>query len=201
MQPSLESKRPGFSLKHEARFLRSWFDRPLITGAVTPSGKALAKAMAAPVSIDGTGPVIELGPGTGPMTAALIKRGIAPERLFLIEYSHEFADMLRQRFPGVNVVRGDAYAAADLLRSILPEPASAIVSSLPLLTKPAPRRAALLKECFALAAPDAPFIQFTYGVVPPVPTKEFNFTADGGRRVWWNLPPARVWVYRQSDAA
>ncbi|GGE29714.1 methyltransferase [Agaricicola taiwanensis] len=177
--------------------MRSWFDRPLITGAVTPSGKALAKAMAAPVDLDAAGPVVELGPGTGPMTAALLKRGIAPERLVLVEYSHEFADMLRLRFPGVQVVRGDAYAAREVLRDRLAEPASAIVSSLPLLTKPAPRRAALLNDCFDLAAPNAPFIQFTYGVVPPVPTKEFSFVADGGRRVWWNLPPARVWVYRR----
>ncbi len=197
MHPSLDTKSPGFPLKHEAQFLRSWLDRPLITGAVTPSGRALARAMAAPVDPDATGPVIELGPGTGPMTQALLKRGVAPERMILIEYSHEFADMLRQRFPGVTVLRGDAYAVANLVRERLAEPASAIVSSLPLLTKPAERRAALLDECFDLAAPDAPFIQFTYGVVPPVPTKDCGFTADGGRRVWWNLPPARVWVYRR----
>jgi phosphatidylethanolamine/phosphatidyl-N-methylethanolamine N-methyltransferase len=178
MHPSLERKSPGFPLKHEARFLRSWFDRPLITGAVTPSGRALARAMAAPVDPDGTGPVIELGPGTGPMTEALLKRGISPQRLILVEYSHEFADMLRQRFPGVTVVRGDAYDVANLLRDRLDAPAAAIVSSLPLLTKPVDRRTALLNECFDLAAPNAPFIQFTYGVTPP----------------------ARVWVYRRATA-
>jgi phosphatidylethanolamine/phosphatidyl-N-methylethanolamine N-methyltransferase len=198
MHQSLERKSPGFSLKHEARFLRSWFDRPLITGAVTPSGRALARAMAAPIDPHATGPVIELGPGTGPMTEAMLERGIAAERLILIEYSHEFADMLRQRFPGVTVVRGDAYDVAGLLRERLAEPASAIVSSLPLLTKPAERRTRLLNECFDLAVPDAPFIQFTYGVVPPAPAKGNGIRADGGQRVWWNLPPARVWVYRRA---
>lgn len=192
-------KAAGLRFRHEARFLRSWLDRPLTTGAVTPSGKALARAMAAPVDPHGTGPVIELGPGTGPVTEALLRRGIAPGRLVLVEYAPEFADMLRQRFPGVTVVTGDAYDIGATLRGHLDAPASAIVSSLPLLTKSIHRRAALLNACFDLAAPGAPFIQFTYGVVPPVPLKSGAFDARAGKRVWWNLPPARVWVYRRAS--
>jgi phosphatidylethanolamine/phosphatidyl-N-methylethanolamine N-methyltransferase len=64
----------------EARFLRSWFERPLVTGAVTPSGRLLARTMASYVDPGLPGPVIELGPGTGPVTDALVRRGIAPER-------------------------------------------------------------------------------------------------------------------------
>ena len=65
-------------LEDEARFLRSWFERPLVTGAVTPSGKMLARTMAAYVDPRRDGPVIELGPGTGPVTEALLRRGLAP---------------------------------------------------------------------------------------------------------------------------
>ena len=55
-------------LEDEARFLRSWFERPLVTGAVTPSGKMLARTMASYVDPRLEGPVVELGPGTGPVT-------------------------------------------------------------------------------------------------------------------------------------
>jgi len=62
----------------EVRFLHSWLQNPLRTGAVSPSGRALAKTMAGFVDPKQDGPVIELGPGTGPVTSALIARGVAP---------------------------------------------------------------------------------------------------------------------------
>ncbi|PIK69681.1 phospholipid methyltransferase, partial [Methylobacterium frigidaeris] len=46
-------------LEDEARFLRSWFERPLVTGAVTPSGRMLARTMASYVDPRLAGPVIE----------------------------------------------------------------------------------------------------------------------------------------------
>ena len=60
----------------ETAFLRSWLERPLVTGAVTPSSKALARTMASYVDPRVRGPVVELGPGTGPVTDALVRRGI-----------------------------------------------------------------------------------------------------------------------------
>ncbi|MGB6652455.1 MAG: hypothetical protein WBE64_09845, partial [Xanthobacteraceae bacterium] len=64
--------RKGIRLDDEVRFLRSWIERPLTVGAVTPSGKILARAMARYVDPKSTGPVVELGPGTGPVTEALV---------------------------------------------------------------------------------------------------------------------------------
>ena len=55
----------------EGRFLRSWFEDPLRVGAVSPSGRPLARMMARYVDPQAPGPVIELGPGTGSMTRAL----------------------------------------------------------------------------------------------------------------------------------
>ena len=189
-------------LGDEARFIKSWFDHPLKTGAVTPSGRALARVMASYVDPRVAGPVIELGPGTGPVTDALIARGIAPERLVLVEYDANFCELLKRRFPAATIIQGDAYALAQTLRHLPPAPAAAIVSSLPLLTKPERERVRLLREAFALARPDAPFIQFTYGLVPPIPRKlsgaDFAFKAEGSPPVWLNLPPAKVWVYRRA---
>ena len=184
-------------VRNNARFLRSWLQRPLTTGAVSPSGKLLARTIAGFVDPFSTGPVIELGPGTGPVTEALLQRGIAEERLVLIEYSAEFCSLLRGRFPRATIIQGDAYAIAETLRDALDAPASAIVSSLPLLTKSEARRLTLLDEAFALAEPRAPFIQFTYGNASPVPLQNASFSAQSSQRIWLNIPPARVWVYRK----
>lgn len=181
----------------EARFLRSWFERPLVTGAVTPSGRLLARTMASYVDPGLPGPVIELGPGTGPVTDALVRRGIAPERLVLVEYNPDFCELLRRRFPGATVLRGDAYRMRETLRGIVSEPAVATISSLPLFTKPLEQRLDLLEEAHDLMRPSAPFVQFTYAVVPPIPARSSRYTASRSNKVWLNLPPARVWVYRR----
>ena len=72
----------------------------LVTGAVTPSGRMLARTMAAYADPNVSGSVIELGPGTGPVTQALIQRGVAPERLVLVEYDPEFCKLLMIILPG-----------------------------------------------------------------------------------------------------
>lgn len=181
----------------EARFLRSWLERPLVTGAVTPSSRLLARTMASYVDPRVPGPVIELGPGTGPVTAALVRRGVAQDRLVLVEYNPEFCKLLHRRFPKATIVQGDAYDVEETLRGVLAEPAAATVSSLPLFTRPLEQRLELLHSAQALMHPGAPFIQFTYAVVPPIPTQSGEYTAKGSSRVWLNLPPARVWVYRK----
>jgi phosphatidylethanolamine/phosphatidyl-N-methylethanolamine N-methyltransferase len=180
----------------EARFLRSWLERPLVTGAVTPSGKLLARTMASYVDPRVPGPVIELGPGTGPVTSALVRRGIAQDRLVLVEYNPEFCKLLHRKFPKATIVQGDAYDLGETLRDVVDEPAAATVSSLPLFNKPLEKRLELLDEAQALMHPRAPFIQFTYAVMPPIPTQSSDYSASASNRVWLNLPPARVWVYR-----
>ena len=193
----LRGRAPG--LRHQdddARFLMSWLRSPLRMGSVTPSSPVLARAMADYVDPRGKGPVIELGPGTGPVTAALIERGIDPSRLVLVEYSREFCDLLRARFPAATVVQGDAYHLALTLTDRLSEPAAAVVSGLPLVTRPEPVRTSLLKQAFRLMQPGAPFIQFTYAMTSPIPLEAGHFSAEGSRRIWRNIPPARVWAYR-----
>ena len=179
----------------EARFIKTWFDKPLVTGAISPSSPALAKMMARYVDPRTDGPVVELGPGTGPVTQALIERGIAEERLVLVEYDPEFCALLAQKFPKARIVQGDAYGFFDEDEALAG--AAAIVSSLPLFTKPEERRIALVEKALERAAGHAPFIQFTYAPVSPVPLKDADFDAEESERIWMNIPPACVWVYRR----
>jgi phosphatidylethanolamine/phosphatidyl-N-methylethanolamine N-methyltransferase len=174
-------------------FLTRSVARPFRVGAIAPSSRGLARAMAAQADSRQAGSVLELGPGTGVVTRALIDRGFAPERIVAIEYDPALASLMRARFSGVHVIQGDAF---DLERSLgTRDPFVAVVSSLPLLYFPLARREALIATVFARLAPAAPFIQFTYGfrasVRPPA-----GATAIRAAVVLLNLPPAQVWVYR-----
>jgi phosphatidylethanolamine/phosphatidyl-N-methylethanolamine N-methyltransferase len=189
------AKKP-LRLDDEVQFIRSWIEKPLSTGAVMPSSKALARAMARYVDPCSHGPVIELGPGTGPVTEALVKQGIDPARLILVEFNPDFCRLLRTRYPTATVVQGDAYRLRRLLESYVRMPAAAIVSGLPLVTKPVRTRLRLISDAMAMLSPGAPFVQFTYAMVTPIPKALAGIKAQASELIWMNVPPARVWVYR-----
>ncbi|WP_398475892.1 class I SAM-dependent methyltransferase [Tardiphaga sp.] len=197
LQSSARPLKKPLRLDDEVRFIRSWIDKPLHMGAVMPSGKALARTMAQYVDPKGTGPVIELGPGTGAITTALVAHGIDQKRLVLVEFNPTFCALLRERYPQATVVQGDAYTLRDTLWDVLKEPAAAVVSGLPLVTKPMLTRLKLIRDAFAALAPSAPFVQFTYSVAPPIPKSLPGVSTEASERIWMNLPPARVWVYRK----
>jgi phosphatidylethanolamine/phosphatidyl-N-methylethanolamine N-methyltransferase len=197
LQSSVRASKKPLRLDDEVRFLRSWIEKPLHMGAVMPSGRLLARTMAHYVDVHGTGPVVELGPGTGAITNALVERGVDQKRLVLVEYNPGFCALLRDRYPQAKVVQGDAYRLRDTLWNVLGAPAAAVVSGLPLVTKPMLTRLKLVRDAFAALSPGAPFVQFTYSVVPPIPKSLPGVTTEASERIWMNLPPARVWVYRK----
>jgi phosphatidylethanolamine/phosphatidyl-N-methylethanolamine N-methyltransferase len=197
LQSSVRALKKPLRLDDEVRFLRSWIEKPLHMGAVMPSSKVLARTMAQYVDVESKGPVVELGPGTGAITSALIEHGVDQKRLVLVEYNPGFCALLRDRYPQAKVVQGDAYALRDSLWDVLAAPASAVVSGLPLVTKPMLTRLKLIRDAFVALAPGAPFVQFTYSVAPPIPKSLPGVSTEASERIWMNLPPARVWVYRK----
>ena len=197
MQSSARALKKPLRLDDEVRFLRSWIEKPLHMGAVMPSGRVLARTMAQYVDIGSLGPVVVLGLGTGAITSALIEHGVDQKRLVLVEYNPGFCALLRDRYPHAKVVQADAYTLRDSLRNVLSAPASAVVSGLPLVTKPMLTRLKLIRDAFVALAPGAPFVQFTYSVAPPIPKSLPGVSTEASERIWMNLPPARVWVYRK----
>jgi phosphatidylethanolamine/phosphatidyl-N-methylethanolamine N-methyltransferase len=197
MPSSVRALKKPPRLDDEVRFLRSWIEKPLHVGAVMPSGKLLARTMAHYVDAQSSGPVVELGPGTGAITNALIEHGVDQKRLVLVEYNPSFCALLRDRYPQAKVVQGDAYTLRETLWNVLSVRADAVVSGLPLVTKPMLTRVRLVRDAFAALAPGAPFVQFTYSVVPPIPKSLPGVSTEASERIWMNLPPARVWVYRK----
>ncbi|SNY90482.1 phosphatidylethanolamine/phosphatidyl-N-methylethanolamine N-methyltransferase [Cohaesibacter sp. ES.047] len=187
-------------LPDEIRFLRQWFENPLKVGAVAPSSPALARKMASYINVDDTGPVVELGPGTGVVTQAVLDHGVDPSRILAVEYSDEFVDILKDRFAGATVIQGDAYDFEAIRQAHIHQPLSAVVSSLPLFNQPKPMRRRLIELCLDALSPGAPFIQFSYALVPPVPQGDGAFCIESSNWIIGNLPPARVWVYRRPAA-
>jgi phosphatidylethanolamine/phosphatidyl-N-methylethanolamine N-methyltransferase len=197
LQAATRKRDPFRALDDQVRFLRSWIGDPLKTGAVAPSGKLLARALAAAVDPAIPGPVVELGPGTGVVTEALIERGIDPARLIAIEYNPDFVTLLRARFPKATILQGDAYDIGTVVQRHTGEKIAAVVSSLPLFTQPPPRRIAMVEASFDLMHPGGPFVQFSYALVSPVPRTIPRMTVHISDWIMRNVPPARVWTYRR----
>ncbi len=176
-------------------FFQGLIGDPRGVSAPTPSGPELSACMAAQVDPALPGLVVELGPGTGVVTQALIERGVAPERLVAIESSAYFCDLLASRFTLSKILQGDAFD----FQSYLPSGSAiaAVVSGVPLLNFPQPQRQALIARALDAQGPQGRFVQLSYGWHPPIP-------AGPGQQltkniVWRNLPPAHVWTYRRAS--
>jgi phosphatidylethanolamine/phosphatidyl-N-methylethanolamine N-methyltransferase len=176
----------------------AWLRAPRRVGAVLPSSDQLAAVMAREVPL-GRGPVVELGGGTGSITAALLAAGLDPADLVVVERDPHLVAGLRRRFPRCRVLCGDAFRLRELLYEHgIREPVAAVVSSLPLLGMPPADRARLLRQVSRLIAGRGPMIQFTYGPRCPVAKRTLsrgNVKAWRVARVWRNLPPASVWRF------
>lgn len=185
-----------------ALFLRAWLADPLSIAAVAPSGPTLARLMTAGIGPE-TGPVIELGPGTGVFTRALLSRRVAPENLLLIERSPAFTLLLRERFPDLDIVCDLAQRLDHHARARLPGSLGAIVSGLPLLAMSKSVQQEILTAAFSALRPGGTFVQFTYGHVPPVDkavARGLGLRFDCIGRTLRNLPPASVYSIRRVPA-
>lgn len=143
-----------------------------------------------------TGPVVELGPGTGVLTVELLAREVAPENLLLIERSPAFTLLLRERSPDIDIVCDLAQGLAYHARERLTELPGAVVSGLPLLAMPSSVRHEILAAAFSAVRQRGTFVQFTYGHVVPVAqevAKDLGLTVRLVGRTLRNLPPASVY--------
>ncbi|WP_185983672.1 class I SAM-dependent methyltransferase [Aureimonas mangrovi] len=182
-------------------FLRSWASAPLRVGAVAPSGRGLAGLITREIEPT-CAPVLELGPGTGVFTRALLAAGVREDDLTLVEYDEAFAGILAARYPKARLVRMDA---ADLSRMQLfhGRPVGAVVSGLPLLSMPLPKVMRIVSGLSGCLRADGAIYQFTYGLRCPVPDlvlDRFGLRAMRIGRVWWNMPPAAVYRIERTSA-
>ncbi len=182
-----------------ANFYREWLRKPMSVAAVSPSSKRLAEAVAAAVGKARS--VVELGGGTGALTDALVARGIP--NLVVVESIPAFCELLRRRFPGIEIIEGDAAQASTLLAGTRVPPGSAdvVVSGLGMLTRPREEQQRLLEAMVSLLKPEGFIVQFTYSLFFPAARgllAEMGLEAHREGMTWINLPPASVFVVRRA---
>lgn len=183
----------------EVRFIKGLIDGPKAVGAIAPTSSITARRMASIIDPTLGGPILELGPGTGVITRAILERGVEPSRLTSIEYSRDFYERLVVDFPGVNFIHGDAFEIHDTLSGQQGVQFDAIVSGVPLLNVSTPQRIKYVEELLDLVRPDGAIVQISYGAVSPVPPGKGRYTVEPLDWIVRNLPPARLWVYRRSN--
>ncbi|MEI6193701.1 MAG: methyltransferase domain-containing protein [Verrucomicrobiota bacterium] len=180
-------------------FLQEWFANPQRTGSVAPSSRQLAAAMAHWLPANPDSFVLELGPGTGAVTEALIKRGLREDRLVAIERNPKMARLLREKFPRAQIINGDAWHLDHLLSSRREpiESVGAVISSLPLLNFPPEEAEALTQKIRAVLEPEGNWVQYSYHLGKRQVRGAASFHLRASKIVWLNFPPARVSVFQK----
>ena len=67
----------------ELKFFKGWIDKPKAVGSIIPTSSFAARRIASVVNPHSGLPVLEVGPGTGVVTRAILKRGVNPQNLYL----------------------------------------------------------------------------------------------------------------------
>ncbi len=186
-------------LNRNLRFFRGLVTEPKTVGAIVPTSVFMARRMASVANPASSLPVLELGPGTGVVTRALMRRGIAPDKLVSVEYSKQFCRHLRREFPGIRLIQGDAFALGEALGDLAPSHFDCVISGLPLLNFSLEQRLSLLEDVLGRLPKGRPFLQFSYGPVAPIPLGRGHYSVE---RFGWeirNIPPAQMWLYRRAD--
>ena len=185
----------------ELRFFRGWMDKPRAVGSIVPTSSVTARKMASVVDPASGLPVLELGPGTGVITKAILEAGVRPENLWSIEYSEDFVRHLRRDYPGVNVVHGDAFDLDATLGEKRGMVFDSIVSGVPLLNFPVAQRVRYIEDLLGRIPAGRPIVQLTYGPRSPVPPGRGDYTVEHFDFVIRNIPPTQLWIYRRPARA
>lgn len=183
-------------------FVAAWLRNPAAVGSIVPSGRALAAAMAQHAARYGHGIIVELGPGTGAITAALLASGVPGDRLYLVERNPQLVAYLRDCFTGLRVVEGDASRLRSLAKRDGLKDVSLVVSGIPLRNLSRNARFALLHQSFRVMRRSGSFLQFTYNHLSPISrslARRMGLVSVKLGYAWRNLPPASIWQFHRTS--
>lgn len=181
----------------ELKFFKGWIDKPKAVGSIVPTSSITARKMASVVNPMSELPVLEVGPGTGVITRAILAHGVKPENLYAVEYSPDFVRHLRQLYPGVNVIEGDAFNLDATLGDKSGLIFDSVISGVPLLNFPVEQRVAYVESLLDRIPTGRPVVQLTYGPLSPIPPGRGDYTVEHFHFVIRNIPPTQLWIYRR----
>ncbi|MBY5559726.1 phospholipid N-methyltransferase PmtA [Rhizobium leguminosarum] len=190
-------ERLGKRFDDEIRFFRGMMQGPKTVGSIVPTSSITAKRMASVVDIHSGLPVLELGPGTGAITKAILGRGVRPENLVALEYSTDFHKHLQRTYPGVHFINGDAFDLQTTLGSFSGLTFDSVVSGIPLLNFPMAKRISLLESLLDRLPAGRPMVQISYGAISPIAANPDRYHIQHFDFVMRNIPPAQLWIYKR----
>ena len=182
----------------ELKFFKGWIDKPRAVGSIIPTSSVTARHMASVIDVKSGLPVLEVGPGTGVITKAILRRGVKPSDLYAVEYSHDFVAHLRRNCPGVSVIEGDGFDLDKTLGDKRDMVFDCVVSGVPLLNFPVARRVAYLENLLSHIPRGRPVVQLTYGPKSPIPPGLGDYAVEHFHFVLRNIPPTQLWLYRRT---
>jgi phosphatidylethanolamine/phosphatidyl-N-methylethanolamine N-methyltransferase len=182
-------------------FFRQWLRSPKSMGSIVPSSKWLARAIAAEVAWRPGQVIVELGGGTGAITSGLLDAGFPPESLVVIELDPPLYRYLRERFPDMRVVEGDATRLGAILGELDIRDVSTVVSGLPMIQMPLDFQRAIMAESFRVLPPDGFVLQYSFSPLMPIRADQLDIVGKRIRVVVRNLPPAFLWRFQPRDRA
>lgn len=184
----------------ELRFFKGWIDKPKAVGSIIPTSSITARRMASVIDTGSGLPVLELGPGTGVITKAILARGVKPQDLYTVEYSEDFVRHLQKQFDGINIIHGDAFDLDATLGDKRGMTFDSVISGVPLLNFPVARRIRYIEDLLDRIPAGRPIVQLTYGPLSPVPAGKGDYTVEHFDFVLRNIPPTQLWIYRRAGA-
>lgn len=181
-------------------FLKRLLKNPKALGAVTPSSLALSNFICRHVEATPDSYVVEIGAGTGRFTRALLRYGIIPSQLFVVEMDPELCEFLTLHFPQVTVINGDASRLLEILPPHIIGKVSTVISGIPMVNLSASLQAGIAEACFAVLGEGGQMLQFTYGPISPLSSRKLGLHKKRLGHVLWNFPPAVIWAYKRGSA-
>jgi phosphatidylethanolamine/phosphatidyl-N-methylethanolamine N-methyltransferase len=182
----------------EIRFFKGWKQNMKAVGSIIPTSGITARRMASVINPQSGLRVLELGPGTGVITKAILEGGVKPENLVSVEFSTDFYEHLVERFPGVDFINGDAFDLETTLGERRSEQFDCVVSAVPLLNFPMQRRVAMIEDLLKRIPAGRPVMQISYGPLSPVVALPDRYRISHYDFVVRNIPPAQLWIYRKA---
>ena len=193
MSQSLATTRAAF----RRTFLKNYLQDPIRVASVLPSGRNLARVMAAEI-LPGSR-VVELGVGTGTLTQALLAKGVEQRCLHLVEQNADFVEILKQQFPEAQVLGIDAAELPEHLGEQTGQ-IDYVVSGLPILWFGRKLKRKILEGAFSLLRPGGSFYQFSYFARPPVSQSLLDELGIKATRTGFaplNVPPAFTYRFER----
>ncbi|HTO31145.1 MAG TPA: class I SAM-dependent methyltransferase [Pararhizobium sp.] len=191
-------ERLGKKFDEEIRFFKGWKSNMKAVGSIVPTSGFAARRMASVVNPHSGLPVLELGPGTGVITKAILQKGVQPENLVSIEFSTDFYQHLVKTYPGVEFINGDAFDLDRTLGLRRDQTFDSVISAVPLLNFPMHMRVSLIEDLLSRIPVGRPVIQISYGPLSPVVAMPDRYQIAHYDFVVRNIPPAQLWVYRKT---